>query len=109
MVHLVHLQHYFSTSLGAIVRATYYNPPYTSASKKLYGNRSICGKMDKVKCLGADNKLEPNPCRVTYELNVSMVDLCPGCKGDHIDLSRDAFQSIAHLSAGRIKIAFDLV
>ncbi|KAL5553309.1 hypothetical protein UlMin_040710 [Ulmus minor] len=78
---------------NTIVRATYYNPPDTpsachgfkmadlmvaAASKKLYGNRSICGKTYKVKCLGADYKLGRNPCKANKEVIVTMVDLCPG-------------------------------
>ncbi|PON67365.1 Expansin [Parasponia andersonii] len=62
-----------------------------------------------MKCLNVDYNAGHNPCKANNEVVVTMVDLCPGCKGKHIDLSKHAFDSIAHLSAGRIKIDFELV
>ncbi|EXC05054.1 hypothetical protein L484_019302 [Morus notabilis] len=80
-----------------------------AASRELYGHKAICGKKYKIKCINADYKTNRNPCKVENEVVVTMVDYCPGCKGNHIDLSKHAFDSIAHLSAGRIKIEFQLL
>lgn len=40
---------------------------------------------------------------------VRIVDLCPGCKKGDLDLSQTAFQKIAKLSAGRVKITWHYV
>ncbi|KAI4313666.1 hypothetical protein L6164_026625 [Bauhinia variegata] len=104
---------YFVVVDGAIATATYYNPPYThkksgvmiaAASKELWNNRAVCGKRYRVKCLGATNRRAPYPCKPKNEIEITIVDLCPGCKGLSIDLSREAFGVIAALSAGRIDI-----
>ncbi len=39
-------------------------------------------------------------------VKVRIVDLCPGCAFGGLDLSRQAFEAIAPLSAGRVKISW---
>jgi len=42
-------------------------------------------------------------------VKVRIVDLCPGCAFGGLDLSEEAFGSIAELSAGRVKITWHFV
>jgi expansin (peptidoglycan-binding protein) len=42
-------------------------------------------------------------------VKVRIVDLCPGCSEGDLDLSKQAFATIASLSAGRIKITWHAV
>lgn len=42
-------------------------------------------------------------------VKVRIVDLCPGCSHGDLDLSEEAFTSIASLSAGRVKITWHVV
>jgi expansin len=42
-------------------------------------------------------------------VKVRIVDLCPGCAHGDLDLSEEAFTSIATLSAGRVKITWHVV
>ncbi|KAI0519015.1 hypothetical protein KFK09_006454 [Dendrobium nobile] len=103
--------------------ATYYNPPYTpsacngyqndgvliaGASSKFWNNRGACGSYYRVRCLGSTNDF-PNPC-TGAEVTVKIVDYCPPpfCNGD-INLSRDAFQIISQLKAGRIWVSYDRI
>ncbi|RVW53568.1 EG45-like domain containing protein [Vitis vinifera] len=101
--------------------ATYYTPPYVpsscngyqndgvmiaAASDAIWDNRGACGRNYKVKCEGATNAGVPQPCRGAQSVVVKIVDYCPpGCRGT-IDLSQEAFASIANPDAGKIKISF---
>lgn len=40
------------------------------------------------------------------QVRVRIVDLCPECKRGHLDLSKEAFQKIADVSAGRVDISW---
>jgi expansin (peptidoglycan-binding protein) len=42
-------------------------------------------------------------------VTVRIVDLCPGCKTGHLDLSREAFGQIAELAQGRVDIIWQVV
>lgn len=61
-----------------------------------YAGSAACGACVKVK--------GPNG-----EVTVRVVDSCPGCEANHIDLSRSAFAKIAEPSRGRVSIAFQTV
>ncbi|XP_002527539.2 EG45-like domain containing protein isoform X2 [Ricinus communis] len=104
--------------------ATFYTPPYTpsscygnsnegvmiaAASDAIWDNRAACGRKYRVTCLGATNNGDPHPCNGN-SVAVKIVDYCPspGCQGT-IDLSQEAFASIANPDAGKIKIAYKLV
>lgn len=50
-----------------------------------------------------------NPCKANNVVYVTVVDLCPGCQAQQLDLSREAFASIAGLGVGRTKIDFQPV
>lgn len=43
------------------------------------------------------------------EVTVRIVDSCPGCEANHLDLSREAFAKIADPSRGRVPISFSTV
>lgn len=78
-----------------------------AASEAFWDNGGACGKKYTVKCVGATNQGDPHPCRGSGTVTVKIVDFCPpGCRGT-IDLSQEAFASIANPDAGKIKITFN--
>ncbi|KAJ3695975.1 hypothetical protein LUZ60_001352 [Juncus effusus] len=103
--------------------ATYYTAPYTpsacygytdegtliaAASGPLYNNGAACGRMYKVTCTGPTNQGDLHPC-TGQSVTVKIVDLCPsGCQAT-IDLSQEAFSTIANTDAGKINIDYTLV
>ncbi|GMP36262.1 hypothetical protein CsSME_00008446 [Camellia sinensis var. sinensis] len=74
-----------------------------AASDPLWNNGAICGKMFVVACTGATNPV-PHPC-TRNNVTVKIVDHCPGCGGT-LDLSKEAFATIANTVAGVIKIDY---
>ncbi|OIT18995.1 PREDICTED: putative EG45-like domain containing protein 1 [Nicotiana attenuata] len=78
---------YGNTPQGAIIAA---------ASDPLWNNGAICGKTFNVTCTG--------PC-TGKSILVKIVDHCPGCGGT-LDLSKEAFSTIANPVAGVIKIDY---
>lgn len=74
-----------------------------AASDPLWGGGSICGKYFKVICTGPTNPV-PHPC-TGKSVVVKLVDHCPGCGGT-LDLSKEAFATIANPVAGVIKIDY---
>ncbi|HUQ05051.1 MAG TPA: expansin EXLX1 family cellulose-binding protein [Kofleriaceae bacterium] len=58
-----------------------------------YDGSAVCGQ-----CVAVDG---PNG-----SVTVRITDQCPGCEAGDIDLSREAFQRIAALSAGRVAITW---
>ncbi|KAG6482143.1 EG45-like domain containing protein [Zingiber officinale] len=104
--------------------ATFYTPPYTpsscfgfqdrgvmiaAAGDSIWGNRAACGRRYTVTCTGGTNAV-PNPCR-GGSVTVTIVDYCPGCasRGVTMDLSQEAFATIANPDAGRIQIDYTQV
>nr|KAJ0197956.1 hypothetical protein LSAT_V11C700363090 [Lactuca sativa] len=75
-----------------------------TASDPLWDGGAICGKIFTVKCTGATNPV-PHPCYDGKTVTVKIVDHCPGCGGT-LDLSKEAFESIADPVAGVIKIEY---
>lgn len=77
-----------------------------AASDEIWDNRGACGRRYRVKCLSATNMGDPHPCKAGNSVVVTIVDYCPaGCRGT-IDLSQEAFASIANPDAGKINISF---
>lgn len=74
-----------------------------AASDSLWAGGSICGKYFKVTCTGPTNPV-PHPC-TGKSVVVKIVDHCPSCGGT-LDLSREAFATIANPVAGIIKINY---
>lgn len=42
-------------------------------------------------------------------VTVRIVDLCPGCKTGHLDLSQEAFEKIANLPQGRVPVTWQVI
>lgn len=77
-----------------------------AANAALYNNGAACGTRYTVQCTGPTNAGVPAPCR-NGPITVTIVDLCPGCGADQIDLSEQAFTTIADPNAGRIRIEYN--
>ncbi|KAI4295346.1 hypothetical protein L6164_035400 [Bauhinia variegata] len=78
-----------------------------AANPSLYNNGAACGRRYRVTCTGGTNQV-PNPCR-GGSVTVKIVDLCPGCGANQLDLSQEAFSKIGNPDAGRIKIDYTQV
>ncbi|KAL0453800.1 UNVERIFIED_CONTAM: EG45-like domain containing protein [Sesamum latifolium] len=78
-----------------------------AANSALYNNGAACGRRYRVRCTGPTNQGIPQPCR-NGEITVKIVDRCPGCGANQLDLSQQAFSSIADPNAGRIRIEYNL-
>ncbi|XP_015162510.1 putative EG45-like domain containing protein 1 [Solanum tuberosum] len=74
-----------------------------AASDSLWGGGKICGKTFNVTCTGPTNPV-PHPC-TGKSIVVKIVDHCPGCGGT-LDLSKEAFSTIANPVAGVININY---
>ncbi|KAJ9702883.1 hypothetical protein PVL29_004567 [Vitis rotundifolia] len=91
--------------------ATYYTPPSTlmiaAASDEFWNDGGACGQMYQVTCLSGTNEGTPEPCLGSGSVVVKIVDHCPpgSCRGT-IDLSQEAFESIADTNAGVINISY---
>ncbi|KAL2481019.1 putative EG45-like domain containing protein 1 [Abeliophyllum distichum] len=79
-----------------------------AANPSLFNNRAACGSRCRVRCTAATNAGIPQPC-TGNEVTVTIVDLCPGCGPNQLDLSRRAFSRIAYPDAGRIRIDYTRV
>ncbi|XP_012831268.1 PREDICTED: EG45-like domain containing protein [Erythranthe guttata] len=79
-----------------------------AANPSLYNNGAACGTSYRVRCTGRTNAGVLAPCR-NGEITVRIVDLCPGCGVDQLDLSQEAFSMIADPNAGRILIEYNRV
>ncbi|MFS7917872.1 putative rlpA-like protein, double-psi beta-barrel [Helianthus anomalus] len=101
-------------------QATFYTPPYVpsscfgfedrgvmilAANSGLFNNRAACGTRYRVTCTGGTNAVA-QPC-TGRSVDVTVVDLCPGCAGNQVDLSQEAFAVIANTDAGRINIEYN--
>ncbi|KAM0013494.1 putative EG45-like domain containing protein, plant [Helianthus debilis subsp. tardiflorus] len=103
-------------------QATFYTPPYVpsscfgfedrgvmilAANSGLFNNRAACGTRYRVTCTGATNAVA-QPC-TGRSVDVTVVDLCPGCAGNQVDLSQEAFAVIANTNAGKINIEYNRI
>ncbi|XP_071737136.1 EG45-like domain containing protein [Rutidosis leptorrhynchoides] len=112
----------FTSVADAIAgQATFYTPPYTpsscygyknthgvmilAANGGMFAHKGICGKRFRVRCTSGTNAGVPHPCRGN-SIVVTAVDLCPGCAGNQIDLSAEAFAMIADPNEGKINIEY---
>ncbi|KAM0008647.1 putative EG45-like domain containing protein, plant [Helianthus debilis subsp. tardiflorus] len=79
-----------------------------AANQDLWQGGAACGKYFQVTCTGATNQGIPHPCTDNPTVTVMITDFCPppGCKGD-LDLSHEAFCTIADPRAGGIKISYE--
>ncbi|XP_021755320.1 putative EG45-like domain containing protein 1 [Chenopodium quinoa] len=86
---------YGSTPEGTMIAA---------AGDELWDGGKICGKTFQVTCTGPTNPY-PHPCKDGTSVSVKIVDQCPNCGGT-LDLSKEAFSTIADPVAGVIKIDY---
>ncbi|XP_047333525.1 EG45-like domain containing protein [Impatiens glandulifera] len=76
-----------------------------AANRALFNNKAACGRRYRVTCTGRTNQGVLQPCR-GGSVTVKIVDLCPGCAADQLDLSKEAFSAIADPNAGLINIDY---
>ena len=78
-----------------------------AASDTFWNDGGACGQMYQVTCLSGTNEGTPEPCLGSGSVVVKIVDHCPpgSCRGT-IDLSQEAFESIADTDAGVINISY---
>ena len=76
-----------------------------AANRGMFANKGACGKRYRVRCTGGTNAGVAHPCK-GKTIEVTVVDLCPGCAGYQIDLSQQAFAMIANPDEGKIKIEY---
>ncbi|XP_076904359.1 EG45-like domain containing protein [Bidens hawaiensis] len=76
-----------------------------AANSGLFNNKAACGRRCRVTCTGRTNLGVLQPC-TGRSVDVTIVDLCPGCAPNQLDLSSEAFAMIADPNAGRINIDY---
>lgn len=78
-----------------------------AASDVFWNDGGACGQMYEVSCLSGTNEGTPEPCLGSGSVLVKIVDNCPpeSCQAT-IDLSQEAYQSIADTDAGVINISY---
>lgn len=78
-----------------------------AASDEFWNDGGACGQVYEVSCLSGTNDGTPEPCLGSGSVLVMIVDYCPpgSCRAT-IDLSQEAFQSIADTDAGFINISY---
>ncbi len=91
-------------------QATYYNADGTGAC----GFKATPNDLDVAALNGSQYKKSwCGQCALVTgprgTVKVRIVDLCPGCAFGGLDLSQQAFEAIAALSAGRVKITWHVV
>jgi expansin (peptidoglycan-binding protein) len=70
-----------------------------AANSGLYNGGAACGQICQVSCYG-------DGCTTGSIISVKIVDLCSGCASDQLDLSQEAFSSIANTGQGAISINY---
>ncbi|GAN10515.1 barwin-like endoglucanase [Mucor ambiguus] len=88
---------YYAVGLGSCGETNYDDEMVAALSSSLMGgsNSDLCGKYITV---------ESDSGSVT----VRVVDSCPACSEDDIDISAAAFEELGNLSSGRIPITWSL-
>lgn len=77
-----------------------------AASEAIFNNGAACGQYYQVTCISGTNAGTPHPCWGSGTVVVKIVDRCPdGCRST-IDLSQEAFASIADPNSGVINISY---
>ncbi|KAF2318777.1 hypothetical protein GH714_010631 [Hevea brasiliensis] len=77
-----------------------------AASEAIFNNGAACGLYYQVTCKSGTNAGTPFPCWGSGAVVVKNVDRCPdGCRST-IDLSQEAFASIADPNSGVINISY---
>ncbi|KAI2607226.1 RlpA-like double-psi beta-barrel-protein domain-containing protein-containing protein [Hypoxylon fragiforme] len=84
---------YFKTGLGSCGAVSKDTDPVVAMSPNQNGH---CGKLIKINYSGKT-------------ATATVVDKCPGCSGDSIDVSTAVFTQLAPLSTGRVAVTWDYV
>ncbi|KAJ0030859.1 hypothetical protein Pint_12593 [Pistacia integerrima] len=110
---------FYSTALAQTSGiATFYTPPYmpsacygyedqgvmiAAASDAFWNGGAACGQYYQVTCVSGTNAGVPFPCQGSQ----SVVDHCPpgSCRGT-IDLSQEAYASVADTASGAINVYY---
>ncbi|KAL0945409.1 hypothetical protein HGRIS_000901 [Hohenbuehelia grisea] len=85
---------YYYTGLGACGAYSQNSDFIVALPPSQYNNGANCWRHIKVQYQGRT-------------IDATVVDLCPGCGGDSIDLSPGAFQALSSLDAGRIRVTWN--
>ncbi|KAI3709180.1 hypothetical protein L2E82_38939 [Cichorium intybus] len=104
-------------------QAIVYNPPYVPSScfgtqdrgvmiskahSGLFSDGSVaCGRRYRVRCISGTNKAIRNAC-TGNSVDVTVVGSCTGCGVNELQLSQEAFATIARLALGRVNIEYEL-
>ncbi|GJU25451.1 EG45-like domain containing protein [Tanacetum coccineum] len=79
-----------------------------AANRDMFANGAACGTRYRVTCTGRTNDGVLQPC-TGNSVDVTVVDFCPGCASNQVDLSQEAFAVIANPDAGRINIEYNRI
>ncbi|KAK3442526.1 hypothetical protein EUGRSUZ_B02700 [Eucalyptus grandis] len=77
-----------------------------AASHAFSAGGAACGSTYRVTCIGAAYSGIQDPC-TGRSVEVRIVDHCPGRCAGTIDLSKEAFETIADSVAGIVKVTYD--
>ncbi|KAL3751142.1 hypothetical protein ACJRO7_012026 [Eucalyptus globulus] len=77
-----------------------------TASHAFSAGGAACGSTYRVTCIGAAYSGTRDPC-TGRSVEVRIVDRCPGRCAGTIDLSKEAFETIANSVAGIVKVTYD--
>ncbi|ORZ12225.1 RlpA-like double-psi beta-barrel-protein domain-containing protein-containing protein [Absidia repens] len=87
---------YYTVGLGSCGKTSHDSQLVAALSSDLMSKGKYCGKKIKIKT-------------PTGTVTATVVDTCPGCAKDSVDLSMAAFKKIGKIAAGRISINWSFV
>ncbi|KAB1201862.1 putative EG45-like domain containing protein 1 [Morella rubra] len=93
---------YYDPSIGVSACGTVETGLVAAVGDALWNNGAVCGKMYRVTCTGPTNQCRSTGASVT----VKIVEHCPGCAANRLDLSPQAFSAISDPAIGKINIDF---
>ncbi|KAL3751139.1 hypothetical protein ACJRO7_012023 [Eucalyptus globulus] len=77
-----------------------------AVSDTFWAGGATCGSTNRVTCIGAAYSGIQDPC-TGRSVEVRIVDQCPGRCADTIDLSKEAFETVADPVAGIVKVTYN--
>ncbi|GKE76669.1 EG45-like domain containing protein [Tanacetum coccineum] len=79
-----------------------------AANSGLFAKGAACGTRYRVTCMGRTNNGVLQPC-TGNSIDVTVVNLCPGCASNQGYISPEAFVVIANRDAERINIEYNRI